>query len=102
MNRVFIVSAVVIIVATLYYFDVNVDYILNVIRSLPFFQSALVFVLASAFATVTFIPTTPFNLFGGAFYGVVWGTLLTTIGLQLGVIISYFLSRSLLRDFAEK
>lgn len=45
------------------------------------------------------LPISPLVVCGGAFYGVINGTILNTIGLVLGSASSYFLARWLGRDF---
>jgi uncharacterized membrane protein YdjX (TVP38/TMEM64 family) len=68
---------------------------------LPLWQSSVLFVGLCAISTVAWLPTSPINLFAGVRFGVLHGSFVTLVGLQLGASVAFLLGRSVLRRYLQ-
>lgn len=64
--------------------------------------SVCLFVLVYTLATVVGVPGTVLTVAGGAVFGIAWGTLWSVVGATLGAIGAFWVTRYLLRDWAEQ
>lgn len=62
----------------------------------------VLYVILLTLLPLVLFPDSVLVIGGGMLYGVVWGTILTSIGSLLGGIIAFMLSRKLGRDFVKK
>ncbi len=62
----------------------------------------VLFVVVYVAATASAMPGAILTLAGGAVFGLFWGTVLTTVGANLGATAAFFIARSLGRDGVER
>jgi len=60
------------------------------------------YVLVYVAATVAFLPGSIITLVGGAMFGVLWGTVLVSVGSTLGATAAFLVARYLASDWAER
>lgn len=63
--------------------------------------SPMLFILLYAVSMVIGLPTVIFTIAGGAVFGLLWGTIYSLLGATLGALGAFWLSRYLLRQWAE-
>lgn len=62
----------------------------------------VVLVLAGIVTPIFFLPRWPLAFVGGLLYGVVWGTVLATLGSSVGALLHYYLSRRLVGPMSDR
>lgn len=65
-------------------------------------EAPIVFIFIFAIAVLFFSPTMPLNLVAGFLWGIWLGGVLTILGIILGSVLSFLLSRYIFQDFVKK
>jgi uncharacterized membrane protein YdjX (TVP38/TMEM64 family) len=98
MKAVFLAFTIIILLICGYYFQQHALVIMTIINGLGWLGPVL-FLLLYCLATVMFLPTMVLTLAGGAFFGLVNGTLLNILGATMGASCAFFISRYLAKDW---
>ncbi len=75
------------------------EYLQSLLEKFGFWQSALLFVIFYAVATMLAVPGTILTVMGGVIFGSLVGTLLIVTGATIGASGAFFISRFFARDF---
>ena len=62
----------------------------------------IIYIIFYTLATLLILPSTPFNLTGGAIFGIWYGTLWTTLAAIIAAIISFIFTRTIGRNLVTK
>eukprot|EP01111_Echinosteliopsis_oligospora_P012600 TRINITY_DN4334_c0_g1_i1.p1 TRINITY_DN4334_c0_g1~~TRINITY_DN4334_c0_g1_i1.p1 ORF type:complete len:277 (-),score=52.55 TRINITY_DN4334_c0_g1_i1:282-1112(-) len=72
------------------------------IQNIPVIIGSITLMIMYAIAMVFLFPGTPFNLAAGFLYGVWLGAIVTVVGCDLGASLSFLISRTLGREWAQE
>lgn len=62
----------------------------------------IIYIFIYTLGTLLILPSTPLNITGGAFFGIWWGTLWTTIAAIFAAVVSFAFTRSMGKDFVNQ